>query len=376
MRQRVASTILADGPAIYKLSRNCARGFGGRFHLGGRRQQLRATKPKSRHPTGRDEPSAAGPPQAPGLGVVALMLFVSGSSALVFQVSWMRELRLVFGATTAAVAAVLAIFMGGLGIGSAVLGRCADRSANPLRMYGQLETAVALTVAASPYLVELAAALYFRLGGQESLGIGGATLARLALAVAVLGLPTFLMGGTMPAAARSMTATGDVRRRALALLYGVNTLGAVCGAYFATFFALEFLGTRATLWFGCAMNLLVGMTAVSLARRMPALEVRTTPDGEVAAESAPRWRSAPLWDCGRAGVHVFYAGAGLVPHARADPRRHDLYIWPDPLRGAFGDRPRRRGVSPDIPLGAAKLVPVVDHLRGRGNIGGVAAGAG
>ncbi len=213
------------------------------------------------------------------------MLFVSGSSALVFQVSWMRELRLVVGATTAAVAAVLAIFMGGLGVGSVVLGRRADRSANPLRMYGQLETAVALAVAASPHLVQLAAALYFRLGGQESLGIGGATLARLALAVAVLRLPTFLMGGTMPAAARSMTATGDVRRRALALLYGVNTLGAVCGAYFATFFALEFLGTRATLWFGCAMNLLVGVSAISLARRMPALEVRTTPEGEVAAGS-------------------------------------------------------------------------------------------
>ena len=51
------------------------------------------------------------------------------------------------------------------------------------------------------------------------------------------------------------------------MLYGVNTLGAVCGAYFATFFALEFLGTRATLWFGCAMNLLVGVIAMSLSRR-------------------------------------------------------------------------------------------------------------
>jgi hypothetical protein len=37
------------------------------------------------------------------------------------QVAWMRELRLVFGATTASVAAVLAIFMAGLGLGSAIL---------------------------------------------------------------------------------------------------------------------------------------------------------------------------------------------------------------------------------------------------------------
>jgi predicted membrane-bound spermidine synthase len=211
------------------------------------------------------------------------MLFFSGGSALVFQVAWMRELRLVFGATTAAVAAVLAIFMAGLGLGSAVLGLRADRVANPLRMYGILETAVALSVAVSPLMIWLAASFYFRLGGQESMGLHGATVARLLLAAAVMGLPTFLMGGTLPAAVRSITTTGDARRRGLAVLYGVNTLGAVCGAYFATFFALEFLGTRATLWFGCAMNLLVGVTALSLSRRMLSVPVRGDASGGEAA---------------------------------------------------------------------------------------------
>ncbi len=220
--------------------------------------------------------------RAPGLWLVALMLCVSGGSALVFQVAWMRELRLVFGATTAAVAAVLAVFMAGLGLGSAVLGRRADRTANPLRMYGQLEIAVALMVALSPYLIGLAAKIYFGLGGQGTLGLGGATVVRLALAVAVMGVPTFFMGGTLPAAARSITAAGDVRRRALAVLYGVNTLGAVCGAYFATFYALETLGTHATLWLGCAMNLLVGLIAVRSSKSLPALEPRE----EVAAEPA------------------------------------------------------------------------------------------
>ncbi|MGD9636378.1 MAG: fused MFS/spermidine synthase, partial [Pirellulales bacterium] len=204
------------------------------------------------------------------------MLFVSGGSALVYQVAWMRELRLVFGATTAAVAAVLAIFMAGLGLGSAVLGRRADRTPNPLRMYGQLETAVALAVAVSPFFVELVSRLYFAMGGQVALGITGATVARLLLATLVLGVPTFLMGGTLPAAVRSVTSEGDVRRRALAILYGVNTLGAVCGAFIATFIALEYLGTRATLWFGCALNLLIGLIAINRART--AVPIATIPD--------------------------------------------------------------------------------------------------
>ena len=143
--------------------------------------------------------------------LLALLVFASGCSALVFQVAWMRELRLVFGATTAAVAAVLAIFMAGLGVGSAVLGKRADRVRDPLRFYGALELAIALSVAVSPWLVDLVRAIYYRLGGQESLGVTGATFVRLMFAGAVMAVPTFLMGGTLPAAVRSVTP--DSRRK-------------------------------------------------------------------------------------------------------------------------------------------------------------------
>ncbi|MEX0642569.1 MAG: fused MFS/spermidine synthase [Pirellulales bacterium] len=211
------------------------------------------------------------PPALPAILLLALVTFASGCAAIVFQVAWMRELRLVFGATTAAVAAVLAIFMAGLGLGSAVLGKWADRVANPLRMYGTLEIAIALSAAASPWLVDLASALYIRLGGQESLGLAGATAIRLALAAAVMAVPTFLMGGTLPAAVRSVTRVSDDHRRALGVLYGANALGAVFGAAVATFFALEQLGTRATLWAGCAIGLCAGAIAVARSRQLAPL---------------------------------------------------------------------------------------------------------
>ena len=70
--------------------------------------------------------------------------------ALIFQVSWFREFRLVFGASTAASSAVLAVFMGGLGIGNAVLGKRADRARSPLAMYALLELSIALAAALSP----------------------------------------------------------------------------------------------------------------------------------------------------------------------------------------------------------------------------------
>ena len=58
----------------------------------------------------------------PRLVRVAPLIFASGFCALIYQMVWLREFRLFFGASTAASAAVLGIFMGGLGFGSAILG--------------------------------------------------------------------------------------------------------------------------------------------------------------------------------------------------------------------------------------------------------------
>ena len=63
---------------------------------------------------------------------VALLLVGSGACALAYQLVWTRELRLVFGHSTAAAAAVLAIFIGGLGAGSLLIGPRADRHPRPL----------------------------------------------------------------------------------------------------------------------------------------------------------------------------------------------------------------------------------------------------
>src|SRR5213594_5065439 len=92
------------------------------------------------------------------------LLFGSGCCALVYQIGWLREFRLIFGASTAASAAVLAIFIGGLGLGGLLLGPRADRHPRPILFYAQLETIVALSAAASPLLLALVRQLYVAAG--------------------------------------------------------------------------------------------------------------------------------------------------------------------------------------------------------------------
>lgn len=236
---------------------------------------------------------------------VSLFLLVSGFAALVFQTAWLREFRLIFGASTPASAAVLAIFMGGLGLGNAVLGRRVDRSPNPLRLYAMFELGISAACVASPFLIELVRGIYFSLGGQEALGISGATIVRLLLSTLVLGVPTFLMGGTLPAAARAATAAGDQARSSVGWLYGLNTIGAVLGALAGTFVLLERLGNRETLWAVSAINIANALLAWRLAGRWPAL-----PEARPAKVNQPQ-----VADDERPPAWLTYSAAGLVGFA-------------------------------------------------------------
>src|SRR5947207_11186310 len=96
----------------------------------------------------------------------ATLLFFSGACALTYQTTWLRQFRLIFGASTYATAAVLAIFMGGLGAGSAILGKRADVRAKPLAFYGTLELMIAAAAALSQPLLFLVSKIYFALGGS------------------------------------------------------------------------------------------------------------------------------------------------------------------------------------------------------------------
>src|SRR5512137_329392 len=111
----------------------------------------------------------------PAAARIAVLLFFSGLCALIYQVAWLREFRLVFGASTAASAAVVAIFIGGLGFGGRWIGPRADRHPRPLRLYAWLETGVALTAALSPLLLAAVREAYVAAGGSVRLGLWGGT---------------------------------------------------------------------------------------------------------------------------------------------------------------------------------------------------------
>lgn len=203
------------------------------------------------------------------------LLFGSGFCALIYQTTWLREFRLIFGASTAASAAVIGVFMAGLGFGGIVLGRRSERQAQPLAFYAKLELLIAISAAVSPVLIFVARHAYIALGGTGTLGLFFGTVFRLILAALIMGAPTFLMGGTLPAVARAVVGPTDLERRSVGALYGFNTLGAVVGAAVGTFFCFENLGNRLTLWLAAVLNIGIALAAFQLAKR--SVDVKSGP---------------------------------------------------------------------------------------------------
>jgi len=191
--------------------------------------------------------AGAGPDDAPFARLVLALLFVSGTVALVYQSLWVRQLSLILGSTTYAIGTVLAAFMAGLGVGAYALGRQADRSRNLLRLYATIELAIGLAGLASPLALAqgngLYAACYARFHGAPTL----LTLARFLIGFAFVAAPAFLLGGTLPVAARYVVRGRDAVGRIVGLLYAINTFGAVVGALVLPFMLLPLLGLRATL---------------------------------------------------------------------------------------------------------------------------------
>ena len=140
--------------------------------------------------------------------ILYVIFFLSGATGLVYEVIWVRLTGLIFGNTSQAISTVLGAFMAGLALGSWKLGKKADRTDNPLRMYGLLEIGIGLSAALVPLIFRALDTVYWAVAPSVSAVSGGALFVRFATSFAVLLTPTFLMGGTLPVLARFFT--GDV----------------------------------------------------------------------------------------------------------------------------------------------------------------------
>src|SRR5437762_8602114 len=228
---------------------------------------------------------------------VAALLFGSGTTALVYETLWVKQLGRLVGVEVHAVSIALSAFFAGLALGGALLGRLADRVSRPVRLYAQLEAGVAALGVVSTLVLARSAPLFVAL--QDSVG----PLA-WALPFGLVGLPAFLMGGTLPALLRSLHPEADAVASTTGVLYAANTAGAVLGTLATPFLLVPAFGIEGTGFFSAALGLAVAVAALLLDRRVR---------GCTAAMPVPAVASAPgaLRDA-RIALALYAAAGGVA----------------------------------------------------------------
>jgi len=191
---------------------------------------------------------------------VYVLFFISGATALIYEVVWARMLTQIFGNTTHAIATVLSAFMGGLALGSYVLGRLADTPRNAFLLYGALEAGVGIYGLVIPALFALTRLAYSRLYGLAEASSTAFTLVLFCLCFAVILLPTALMGATLPMLSRFCVTRFASLGRRIGHLYAINTLGAVLGCALSGFYLIPEVGLRGSVRLAATLNL--GIAAV------------------------------------------------------------------------------------------------------------------
>jgi spermidine synthase len=203
---------------------------------------------------------------------VLLCFFASGFSGLVYQVIWVRELVLVFGATTFAVSTVLTAFMGGLALGSFYFGRRSETIKHPLKLYALLEIGIGIYGLAVPFIFAAMPSIYQPIWRFLQLSFFFLSIVRFLFAALILILPTALMGATLPILSSYYARERKRIGLHVGTLYTLNTFGAVLGSAATGFLLIPALGMRVTTFIAAAINITLGFVALRFSKLYEANE--------------------------------------------------------------------------------------------------------
>ncbi len=196
------------------------------------------------------------------------LFLVSGATALIYEVTWMRSLGAVFGNTVFAASTVLTAFMLGLAVGGWLFGKRADRIRQPLRFYAYLELAVGVYAFTFPTLLRLVDRFYFWFYRSYQPDFYALNLVRFGVSAVILLLPTAFMGGTLPILSALWTIPAERQEnqrrtgQSVGLLYAVNTFGAVAGSFLTGYFLIRLFGVNRAIYAAAGANVLVGVAAL------------------------------------------------------------------------------------------------------------------
>ena len=213
-------------------------------------------------------------------------LFIcSGFAGLLYEVVFAKHLGIIFGGTALAAYTVMATYMGGMALGAWLGGIIADRVRSPLKCYAIFEAAIGIYALATPMLFKLIERVYVALATDVRPDAPMLTFWRVALGALVLGIPTLLMGTTLPLMFKFLRGYLASRGRIISRLYTANIIGAAFGALVGAYLVLPTFGLLSSTRLAALLSLMIALYALD---RLKALPAENTADSTASTASLPK----------------------------------------------------------------------------------------
>lgn len=203
---------------------------------------------------------AAGPRETPtappGPRAVYITIALSGACALGAEVVWTRLLGLLLGATVYTFSLILAVFLVGLGTGSAVASLLLRGRMRPRLALGVCQLLLAGAAAWTAYM--LAASLpFWPINPSLSKSVWYTFQMDVVRVIWTVLPATLLWGASFPLALAAVASPGDDPARKVGGVYAANTAGAIAGALIFSVALVPWIGTHG------AERALVGLAAAA-----------------------------------------------------------------------------------------------------------------
>jgi spermidine synthase len=198
---------------------------------------------------------------------LAVLFFLSGFAALIYQIVWQRVLFASFGVNIESVTITVSLFMFGLGVGSVVGGVLSRRFPDSApRLFLICELGIGLFGLVSIPLIHAVSALTLH----------GSLLGVSLTIYALLALPTVGMGATLPILVNHLNRHYANVGKSVGTLYCVNTLGSAAACFLTTDVLFAFFGQQTAVYFAASCNFVVALLVVRLMGRTRGTSTDTT----------------------------------------------------------------------------------------------------
>ncbi len=193
--------------------------------------------------------------------VVAGLFAASGFGALAFQIAWVRLFGLVFGSSVYSFSAVLGVYLLGIALGAALIGRWLERFAT-LTGFGLLQLGLAGSTALAVHAFPGLPQRMLEMGAAAGVDWRGLLTAESFTVAAIIGVPCMLLGAIFPVAVRLLQSRDG--GHAAGTAYALNTLGTIAGSLLAGFVLVPNLGVQGTHLGAVAIAAGVGLVAAGM----------------------------------------------------------------------------------------------------------------